>query len=211
MICWPSAFCIGTDQVDLPAAAAGGVAVFNAPYSNTRSVVALALAEVIALTRRMAAKNAAMHAGLWDKSAAGAHEVRGRTLGIVGYGNIGSQLSVLAEALGMRVCFYHVADRLALGSAYRCASLDELLPWRTSSRCTWTAVPETRAASALPPAAMRPGSLLLNLSRGFVVDEMALREHLQSGHLAGAAVDAFATEPSRRGEPFVSACAAWTT
>ena len=206
MICWPSAFCIGTDQVDLPAAAAGGVAVFNAPYSNTRSVVELALAEVIALTRRMAAKNAAMHAGLWDKSAAGAHEVRGRTLGIVGYGNIGSQLSVLAEALGMRVCFYDVADRLALGSAYRCASLDELLA--LADVVTLHVDGRPGNAGSFGPdqlAAMRPGSLLLNLSRGFVVDEMALREHLQSGHLAGAAVDAFATEPSGRGEPFVSA------
>ena len=178
----------------------------NAPYSNTRSVVELALAEVIALTRRMAAKNAAMHAGLWDKSAAGAHEVRGRTLGIVGYGNIGSQLSVLAEALGMRVCFYDVADRLALGNAYRCASLDELLA--LADVVTLHVDGRPGNAGSFGPdqlAAMRPGSLLLNLSRGFVVDEMALREHLQSGHLAGAAVDVFATEPSGRGEPFVSA------
>ena len=121
------AFCIGTDQIDLAAASALGVAVFNAPYSNTRSVVELTLAEIIALTRRLTEKDRAMHAGAWDKSAVGAHEVRGRTLGIVGYGNIGAQLSVVAEALGLRVVFYDTADKLALGNARRCVSLDELL------------------------------------------------------------------------------------
>jgi len=121
------AFCIGTNQIDLNAAAERGVTVFNAPYSNTRSVVELAIAEIVALTRRLADKNALMHAGVWDKSADGAHEVRGRTLGIVGYGNIGTQLSVLAEDLGMRVLFHDTADRLALGNAHRCDSMDELL------------------------------------------------------------------------------------
>jgi len=111
------AFCIGTDQIDLAAASALGVAVFNAPYSNTRSVVELTLAEIIALTRRLTEKDSRMHAGVWDKSADGAHEVRGRTLGIVGYGNIGAQLSVVSEALGMRVVFYDTADKLALGNA----------------------------------------------------------------------------------------------
>ena len=121
------AFCIGTNQVDLAVAAERGVAVFNAPFSNTRSVVELVVAEIISLARHLTDKNAAMHAGVWDKSAKGAHEVRGRTLGIVGYGNIGSQLSVVAEALGMKVYFYDVADKLALGNAQRCDSLDELL------------------------------------------------------------------------------------
>ena len=121
------AFCIGTDQVDLAAASALGIAVFNAPYSNTRSVVELTLAEIVALTRRLTEKDRAMHAGVWDKSAEGAHEVRGRTLGIVGYGNIGAQLSVVSEALGMRVVFYDTADKLALGNVRRCASLGELL------------------------------------------------------------------------------------
>ena len=121
------AFCIGTNQVDLSAAAALGIPVFNAPFSNTRSVVELVIAEIIALARHLTDKNARMHAGVWDKSAKGAHEVRGRTLGIIGYGNIGSQLSVVAEALGMRVYFYDVADKLALGNARRCETLDELL------------------------------------------------------------------------------------
>jgi D-3-phosphoglycerate dehydrogenase len=121
------AFCIGTEQIDLGAAARSGIAVFNAPFSNTRSVVELALAEIIALTRRLTEKNSGMHAGVWDKAAEGSHEVRGRTLGIVGYGNIGTQLSVLAENLGMRVVFYDTADKLALGNAYRCGTLDDLL------------------------------------------------------------------------------------
>ena len=121
------AFCIGTNQIDVAAATRRGVAVFNAPFSNTRSVVELVIAEIIALTRRLTDKNRDMHAGIWAKSAAGAHEVRGRRLGIVGYGNIGSQLSVLAESLGMSVSFYDTADRLALGNARRCGSLEELL------------------------------------------------------------------------------------
>src|SRR5215469_8434265 len=121
------AFCIGTDQIDLTTASGLGVAVFNAPYSNTRSVVELAIAEIIAMTRRLTEKDHGMHAGVWDKSARGAHEVRGRTLGIVGYGNIGAQLSVVAEALGLRVVFFDTADKLALGNARRCVSMDELL------------------------------------------------------------------------------------
>src|SRR5690242_1660399 len=121
------AFCIGTNQVDVATASSRGVAVFNAPFSNTRSVVELAIAEIIALTRRLTEKNDLMHNGVWDKSADGAHEVRGRTLGIIGYGNIGSQLSVLAENLGMQVLFYDATDKLALGNARRCLSMKELL------------------------------------------------------------------------------------
>ena len=121
------AFCIGVNQIDLAAASRHGVAVFNAPFSNTRSVVELAVAQIIAMARRLPEKNAQMHAGVWDKSAARSHEVRGRTLGIVGYGNIGTQLSVLAEALGMTVYFYDIADKLAIGNARRCSTLTELL------------------------------------------------------------------------------------
>jgi D-3-phosphoglycerate dehydrogenase len=199
------AFCIGTNQIDLPAASERGVAVFNAPFSNTRSVVELALAEIVALTRRLTDKNTAMHAGVWDKSAAGAHEVRGRTLGIVGYGNIGTQLSVLAEALGMRVVFYDTADKLALGNARRCESMDELL---RAAEVVSLHVDGRASNSNLFGAeqldAMRAGSLLLNLSRGFVVDAVALRQHIESGHLAGAALDVFQHEPKGRGDQFVS-------
>ncbi len=199
------AFCIGTDQIDLATAAAGGVAVFNAPFSNTRSVVELALAEVIALTRRLTEKNAAMHAGVWDKAAEGSHEVRGRTLGIVGYGNIGTQLSVLAENLGMKVVFYDTADRLALGNAKRCGSLDELLE---AADIVTLHVDGRAGNSGFFGAAqferMRTGSLFLNLSRGFVIDHDALRRHLDNGHLAGAAVDVFPTEPKGRGDEFHS-------
>jgi D-3-phosphoglycerate dehydrogenase len=199
------AFCIGTNQIDLAAATDRGVAVFNAPFSNTRSVVELALSEIIALTRRLTDKNAAMHVGVWDKSAAGSHEVRGRRLGIVGYGNIGSQLSVLAESLGMSVLFYDTADKLALGNARRCGTLEELL---AQSDVVSLHVDGRAGNSGLfgeeQLARMRPGSIFLNLSRGFVVDHAALRRHIESGHLAGAAVDVFPTEPKRAGEEFVS-------
>ena len=181
------AFCIGTNQIDLAAASSRGVAVFNAPFSNTRSVVELAIAEIIAMTRRLTEKNALMHDGVWDKSADGAHEVRGRTLGIVGYGNIGTQLSVLAENLGMQVLFYDTADKLALGNARRCPSLKELLAEADVVTLHVDGRPAQRAASSARRSspAMRPGSLFLNLSRGFVVDYAALREHIESGHIAG--------------------------
>jgi D-3-phosphoglycerate dehydrogenase / 2-oxoglutarate reductase len=199
------AFCIGTEQVDLAAATRAGVAVFNAPFSNTRSVVELAVAEIIALTRRLIEKNAAMHTGIWDKAAEGSHEIRGRSLGIVGYGNIGTQLSVLAENLGMTVYFYDTADKLALGNAKRCGSLDELL--RVADVITLH-VDGRPGNSGLFGARqferMRPGSLFLNLSRGFVIDQAALREALDSGHLAGAAVDVFQDEPKGRGDEFRS-------
>ncbi len=200
------AFCIGTDQIDLTAASAHGIAVFNAPYSNTRSVVELAMAEIIALTRRLTEKDRAMHAGQWDKSAEGAHEIRGRTLGIVGYGNIGAQLSVVAEALGMRVVFYDTADRLALGNARRCISLDELLEICDVVTLHVDGRPSNSSLFGEKEfSRMRPGALFLNLCRGFVIDHEALRRHLQSGHLAGAAVDVFLAEPRSAGEPFESA------
>jgi D-3-phosphoglycerate dehydrogenase / 2-oxoglutarate reductase len=199
------AFCIGTNQIDLRAATAAGVAVFNAPYSNTRSVVEMAIAEIIILARRLVDRDRALHAGTWDKSATGSHEIRGRTLGIVGYGNIGSQLSVLAEALGMRVLFYDLEDKLALGNAEACGSLDELLERAE----TVTLHVDGRAGNAgmfgaEQFARMRPRSLFLNLSRGFVIDHEALRDHIVSGHIAGAAVDVFPEEPREKGDPFTS-------
>jgi D-3-phosphoglycerate dehydrogenase / 2-oxoglutarate reductase len=199
------AFCIGTNQIDIPAASRNGTAVFNAPFSNTRSVVELVIAEIISLARHLADKNAAMHAGVWDKSAKGAHEVRGRTLGIVGYGNIGSQLSVVAEALGMRVLFYDVADKLALGNARRCDSLEELLREAETVSLHVDGRPGNAGLFGADEfAKMRPRSLFLNLCRGIVVDHDALREHLLSGHIAGAAVDVFAEEPKAAGDPFSS-------
>jgi D-3-phosphoglycerate dehydrogenase len=199
------AFCIGTDQIDLSAASRQGVAVFNAPFSNTRSVVELAVAEIIALTRRLTEKNAGMHAGVWDKSAEGSHEVRGRVLGIVGYGNIGTQLSVVAEALGMTVYFYDTADRLALGNARRCTSLEELLAVADVVTIHVDGRPGNAGFfGAAQIAAMKQGSLFLNLSRGFVIDAAALRDALVAGHLAGAALDVFPKEPKGRGDEFVS-------
>ena len=199
------AFCIGTNQIDLDAAAARGIAAFNAPYSNTRSVVELAIANIIAMARRLTERDKALHAGVWDKSATGSHEIRGRTLGIVGYGNIGSQLSVVAEMLGMQVYFYDTDDKLALGNARRCSSLEELL----DSVETVTLHVDGRAGNAgifgaEQLARMRPRSLFLNLSRGFVVDYDALRDAIVSGQVAGAAVDVFPTEPKSRGEAFES-------
>ncbi len=199
------AFCIGTNQIDLAAASRGGVGVFNAPFSNTRSVVELAIAEIIGLTRRLTEKNAALQAGVWDKSAKGAHEVRGRRLGIIGYGNIGSQLSVVAEALGLSVSFYDIGDKLALGNAHRCSSLEELL----DGADVVSLHVDGRAGNAglfgeEQFRLMRNGAIFLNLSRGFVVDHQALREHLESGHLAGAAVDVFPEEPKKQGDAFAS-------
>jgi D-3-phosphoglycerate dehydrogenase / 2-oxoglutarate reductase len=199
------AFCIGVNQIDLAVASKRGVAVFNAPFSNTRSVVELALAEIISMARRLPEKNARMHAGEWDKSAAGSHEVRGRRLGIVGYGNIGTQLSVLAENLGMSVYFYDVADKLAIGNARRCSTLAELL----ESVEAVTLHVDGRAGNhgffgEAEFAAMRPRALFLNLSRGFVVDHAALRRNIESGHIAGAAIDVFPAEPKGNGDEFVS-------
>jgi len=200
------AFCIGTNQIDLAAAARRGIAVFNAPFSNTRSVVELALAEIIALARRLPEKITQMHAGIWDKSAKGAHEVRGRKLGILGYGNIGTQLSVLAENLGMSVFFYDIADKLALGNARRCSTLHELLGTVEVVTLHVDGRDGNRGFFGEQEfAAMRPRSLFLNLSRGFVVDHEALRASIETGHVAGAAVDVFPDEPKGAGDEFVSA------
>ncbi|GAB49823.1 phosphoglycerate dehydrogenase [Mobilicoccus pelagius] len=199
------AFCIGTNQIDLAAAASLAVPVFNAPFSNTRSVVELVLAEIILLARRLTEKDRNLHEGVWDKQAKGSHEIRGRKLGIVGYGNIGSQLSVVAEMLGMDVYFYDRDDKLALGNATRCGSLEELLD---IAECITLHVDGAQSNAgffgAEQFARMRPRSLFLNLSRGFVVDYDALRENLLSGHIAGAAVDVFPNEPRSRGDAFSS-------
>jgi D-3-phosphoglycerate dehydrogenase len=198
------AFCIGTDQVDLEACSRLGVAVFNAPYSNTRSVVELALAEMILLLRGVADRSADLHRGIWGKSSEGYHEIRGKKLGIVGYGNIGSQLSVLAEAMGMEVCYNDLAEKLPLGNARKC-TLEELLrgadivtvhvDGRESNRGLFG---EREFAS------MKDGAVFLNLSRGFVADVDALARSLRGGKLRGAAVDVFPEEPKSNKEPFSS-------
>lgn len=198
-------FCIGTNQVDLAAAAARGIGVFNAPHSNTRSVVELVIGEIIALARRLPEKIQRMHDGVWDKSAKGSHEVRGRTLGIVGYGNIGTQLSTVAEALGMRVVFYDTADRPAHGTARRMRSLGELLEVADVVSLHVDGRPGN--AGFFGPdefAAMKPRALFINASRGMVVDNDALRDHILSGHIAGAAIDVFPAEPKAQGDPFTS-------
>jgi D-3-phosphoglycerate dehydrogenase len=198
-------FCIGTNQVDLAAAAARGVAVFNAPYSNTRSVVELVIAEIISLARRLPEKTQKMHDGVWDKSAKGSHEVRARTLGIVGYGNIGTQLSNLAESMGMRVVFYDTADRPAHGNARRMRSLAELLAIADVVSLHIDGRPGNAGLfGAEQFAAMKPRSLFINASRGMVVDDVALRDNLLSGHIAGAALDVFPVEPKAQGDPFES-------
>lgn len=193
-------FCIGTNQVDLEAAAERGIAVFNAPFSNTRSVAELTLAELVMLLRRIPERNADMHAGRWRKSATGSREVRGRTLGIVGYGHIGTQLSVLAESLGMQVLYHDVVGKLPIGNARSAGGLDELL---AASDVVSLHVPATAATRGMigadQLATMRPGAFLINNARGDVVDLEALAEALDRGHLAGAAVDVFPVEP-RSGE-----------
>ena len=198
-------FCIGTNQVDLVDAADRGVAVFNAPFSNTRSVVELVIGEIIALARRLPEKIQRMHDGVWDKSARGSHEVRGRTLGIVGYGNIGTQLSNVAEAIGLRVIFYDTADRLAHGNARRVGSLDELLAQADVVSIHVDGRPGNAGLfGAEQFARMKPRAMFINASRGMVVDEAALRENILSGHLAGAAMDVFPIEPKAQGDAFTS-------
>ncbi|WP_396624665.1 phosphoglycerate dehydrogenase [Luteitalea sp.] len=199
------AFCIGTNQIDLAAAETLGVPVFNAPFSNTRSVAELVIAEVVLLLRDVPRRNASAHRGGWDKSPSGAHEVRGKTLGIVGYGHIGTQVGLLAEALGMRVLFYDVVAKLALGNAQAVRSMDALL---ASADVVTLHVPETPQTQGLVGAAqlrqMRPGAHLINASRGTVVDIEALAEALRSGHLGGAALDVFPHEPESNTEQFES-------
>jgi D-3-phosphoglycerate dehydrogenase / 2-oxoglutarate reductase len=188
-------FCIGTNQVDLTEAAERGVAVFNAPFSNTRSVVELVLGEIIALTRRLVEKTQRMHEGVWDKSARGSHEFRGRTLGIVGYGNIGTQLSNMAEAVGLRVIFYDTADRLAHGNARKVETLDDLLAEADVVSMHAPVTPETMTMIGEKQfAQMKPGAIYLNAARAALHDVDALVDALQSGHLAGAGLDHFEGE-----------------
>jgi len=199
------AFCIGTNQVDLEACSDHGVIVFNAPYANTRSVVELAIGEMLMLARRALDKAAELHRGLWDKSVGEAFEVRGKTLGIVGYGNIGSQLSVLAEALGMNVMYFDIVEKLPLGNATKCTSLKELLRRADIVSVHVDGSPRNHHLFGEPEfRSMKDGALFLNLSRGFVVDVDALAKALRSGELGGAAIDVFPEEPSANGLPFTS-------
>ncbi|GJE00269.1 MULTISPECIES: phosphoglycerate dehydrogenase [Methylobacterium] len=198
-------FSVGTNQVDLEAARRRGIPVFNAPFSNTRSVAELVIGEIVMLLRRIVPRSVSAHAGGWDKSAAGSFEVRGKTLGIVGYGNIGSQLSNLAEAMGMRVIFHDLTDRLRHGNTEPVDTLDDLL---AQSDVVSLHVPETPATHAMigeaQIRAMKPGAYLINNSRGTVVDLDALAGALRDGHLRGAAVDVFPVEPKSNSERFVS-------
>lgn len=198
-------FCIGTNQVDLKAAAERGVPVFNAPYQNTRSVAELVIAEIIALHRKLADRSAAMHRGDWQKSSSGAHEIRGRTLGIIGYGRIGSQVSVLAEAMGMKVIYHDTIDVLPLGNAVRMSSLDALLEIADVVTLHVPATPATRMMiDAERIDRMKPGAHLINNARGSVVDLDALAAALRAKRLGGAAIDVFPIEPESNDEIFES-------
>lgn len=195
------AFCIGTTQIDLETAKKKGVVVFNAPYSNTRSVVELAIGEIIMLMRSVFDRSREIHEGQWQKTAAGSREVRGKNLGIIGYGNIGKQLSVLAEAMGMRVYYYDVDDKLALGNAVKCNSLEDLL---NVSDVVTLHIDDNKANKNFigerEIKQMKKGAMLINLSRGFVVDIDALADGLKDGHIGGAAVDVYPDEPRSNGE-----------
>jgi D-3-phosphoglycerate dehydrogenase len=199
-------FCIGTNQVDLDAAQERGIAVFNAPFSNTRSVAELVLAEIVFLMRGIPYRNAAAHRGEWLKTATGSREARGKTLGIVGYGHIGTQIGVLAESLGMHVAYYDIEMKLALGNARPMATLEELLEISDVVTVHVPQTPQTHnMINAATLARMKKGAGLINASRGTVVDIDALVAALESKHLSGAAIDVFPTEPKGNAEPFVSA------
>jgi D-3-phosphoglycerate dehydrogenase len=198
-------YCIGTDQVDLDAATKHGVAIFNAPFSNTRSVAELTIAEVVMLARRAAQRSLELHQGRWSKSAEGCNEVRRKTIGIIGYGHIGPQVGLLAEALGMEVIFHDILKKLPLGNARQVSGLEELLKRSDFVTLHVPDTPLTRGMISCEQLQMMPrGSYLLNLSRGSVVDIPALRDALTSGHLAGAAVDVFPKEPTSGKDPFTS-------
>jgi D-3-phosphoglycerate dehydrogenase len=198
-------FCIGTNQVDLASANRRGIPVFNAPFSNTRSVAEMIMAEVVVLSRRLGDRAREMHAGEWRKVATDAFEVRNKTLGIVGYGHIGRQIGVIAEALGMRVLFFDVAAKLPMGNNRSTKSLDELLGQSDFVTMHVPETPQTRGMiGARELAAMRAGAYLLNASRGTVVDIAALAESLRTGHLSGAAIDVFPDEPEKNSDGFVS-------
>lgn len=198
-------FCIGTNQVDLNAAKARGIPVFNAPFSNTRSVAELVLGEILLLMRNVPQANAEVHRGVWNKSATGSYEVRGKKLGIIGYGHIGSQLSIIAESLGMDVYFYDIENKLPLGNAKQLRSLEELL---SSCDVVSLHVPELPSTKNLMNAAriaqLKQGAILINAARGTVVDIDALAQALKDGKLQGAAIDVFPVEPASINEEFVS-------
>ena len=198
-------FCIGTNQVDLAAAKKRGIVVFNAPFSNTRSVAELVLGQIILLLRGVPSKNAKAHRGEWDKSAVGSYEARGKTLGIIGYGHIGTQLSILAEHLGMRVQFFDIEDKLVLGNSTQVKTLKQLL---NTSDVVSLHVPETDNTQNMIGAKelkqMKPGSILINASRGTVIEIDALCEALSSKHINGAAIDVFPLEPKSNNEEFIS-------
>ncbi|GKX62738.1 phosphoglycerate dehydrogenase [Pragia fontium] len=198
-------FCIGTNQVDLHAAAKRGIPVFNAPFSNTRSVAEMVLGETLLLLRRIPESNAKAHRGEWSKLAVGCYEARGKILGIIGYGHIGTQLGILAESIGMRVMFYDIENKLPLGNAQQVHHLSDLL---NMSDVVTLHVPETASTKNMMGhkelSLMKPGSVLINASRGTVVDIPALCEVLESKHLSGAAIDVFPTEPATNQDPFVS-------
>ncbi len=198
-------FCIGTNQVDLHAAAKRGIPVFNAPFSNTRSVAELVLGQILLLLRGIPEKNALAHRGIWKKSADTSYEARGKRLGIIGYGHIGTQLSIIAENLGMRVYYYDIENKLSLGNATQVATMSELL-----NKCDVISlhVPETASTKNMMGAEefaqMKPGAIFINAARGTVVDIPALCDALESGHLSGAAVDVFPVEPKTNNDPFES-------
>ncbi|BCK30714.1 D-3-phosphoglycerate dehydrogenase [Vibrio cholerae] len=198
-------FCIGTNQVDLNAAAKRGIPVFNAPFSNTRSVAELVLGEILLLLRGIPEKNALAHRGIWKKSADNSYEARGKRLGIIGYGHIGTQLGIIAENLGMHVYFYDIESKLSLGNATQVHTLSELL-----NKCDVISlhVPETAGTKNMMGAEefarMKPGAIFINAARGTVVDILALCNALESGHIAGAAIDVFPEEPASNKEPFES-------
>lgn len=198
-------FCIGTNQVDLAAAAKRGVPVFNAPFSNTRSVAELVLGQILLLLRGIPEKNALAHRGIWKKSADHSYEARGKRLGIIGYGHIGTQLGIIAENLGMQVYFYDIENKLSLGNATQVATMTELL-----NKCDVISlhVPETAGTKNMMGAEefarMKPGSIFINAARGTVVDIPALAAALESGHISGAAVDVFPEEPQTNSDPFES-------
>ncbi|MEB6338175.1 phosphoglycerate dehydrogenase [Serratia rhizosphaerae] len=198
-------FCIGTNQVDLKAATKRGIPVFNAPFSNTRSVAEMVLGELLLMLRGIPSANAKAHRGVWNKLAMGSYEARGKKLGIIGYGHIGTQLGILAEGLGMKVFFYDIENKLPLGNAQQVRHLSDLL---NMSDVVTLHVPETPSTKNMmgkdEMALMKPGSILINASRGTVVDIPALCEALSSKHLAGAAIDVFPEEPATNSDPFNS-------
>jgi len=198
-------FCIGTNQVDLAAANRQGVPVFNAPFSNTRSVAELIISEIIALARKVSDRSREVHAGVWNKASADCNEVRNKVLGIIGYGHIGRQLGVLAEALGIRVLFFDISSKLPMGNNRSITTLDEMLSESDFVTLHVPATPQTQnLIGARELSLMRKGSYLLNASRGSVVDIPALAEALRSGHLGGAAIDVFPQEPESNDDPFHS-------